>query len=122
MARAWNWSGVVVGLGIGLTTTGCIDVQLTGAESLFPSPSGTPFIVRGTATVVDSDGPCPVWVGDNGVTYHLFQNPLLDNATFDRITTSGVISRLQLSRRTDLVVACQIGTIAEVDAVLEIVE
>ncbi len=104
-----------------LTQPAC-EIQLTGAESLFPSPTGTPFIIRGTADIIDNGGPCPIWRGDNGVTYHLFQNPLLDNETFDRITTQGTTSRLQLSTRNDLVVDCQVGTIVEVDAALEIVE
>jgi len=84
--------------------------------------TGSPFVVRGTAAVVDNDGACLIWIGENGVTYHLFQDPLVDNETFDHITTPGVTSRLQIAVRTDLVLTCQIGTIAEVRNVLEIVE
>ncbi len=84
--------------------------------------AGSPFVVRGTATVVDNEGPCLAWIGENGVTYHLFQDPRVDNETFDRVTTPGVTSRLQIAVRTDLELACQIGTIVEVRNVLEVVE
>jgi len=83
--------------------------------------TGTPFVVKGTATVLDNNGPCLAWIGENGITYHLFQTSSVDNATFDRITTPGVTSRLQLSTRTDLEVACKVGTIVEVLSVLEVV-
>jgi len=84
--------------------------------------AGSPFVVRGTATVVDNEGPCLAWIGENGVTYHLFQDPRVDNETFDRVTTPGVTSRLQIAVRTDLMLACRIGTIVEVRNVLEVVE
>ncbi len=85
-------------------------------------PSGNPFVVRGTATLLEDGGPCPAWIGENGVIYHLFQNRRLNNETFDRVTTPGVTSRLELAVRTDLEVACRVGTVAEVLSVLEMVE
>ena len=106
----------VIGIVAGLFLAGC-QVESNG---LFPT--GTPFILSGTATLLDSNGPCLVWVGDNGVTYHLFQGIGLDNDTFDRVTTPGTQSRLRLATRSDLVVTCQIGTIVEVQDVLEIVD
>jgi len=84
--------------------------------------TGSPFVIRGTTAVIDSDGPCLIWIGENGVTYHLFQDPRVDNETFDQIITPGVTSRLQIAVRDDIVLTCQIGTIAEVQNVLEIVE
>jgi len=80
------------------------------------------FVVRGTAVVVESSGPCPAWIAENGVTYHLFQSPGLDNETFDRVTAPGTTSRLVLATRGDLELACQVGTIAQIMDVLEIVE
>ena len=100
-----------------LAAAGCIEVSLDGLL-----PAGSPFVVRGTATILDNDGPCPAWIGENGVTYHLFQDPFLDNATFDRITTPGTTSRLLLVTRDDLVLGCQLGTIVEVEDVLEVVD
>ena len=100
-----------------LSGAGCIDLS---ADSLLPV--GTPFVVSGTAALVDSNGPCLVWLGENGITYHLFQDVRLPNETFDQITTPGVTSRLELAVRTDLQVACQVGSTAEVQDVLEIVE
>ena len=89
-------------------------------SSLFSS--GAPFILSGTAALADEDGPCLVWLGDNGETYHLFQSLGLDNETFDRITTPGTRSRLQLAERNDLTVTCQMGPIVDVQDVLEVVE
>jgi len=111
---------LVLGFTLLAVASGC-SVEL----DVFPDAlvvAGAPFVIRGTATVVDNDGPCLVWIAENSVTYHLFQDPRVDNETFDRITTPGVTSRLQIAVRTDLEVACRIGTIAEVRNVLEIVE
>jgi hypothetical protein len=107
---------VMVLLSWTLWTWGCIDLPDT-SQLL---PVGTPFVVRGTMTVVERQGPCLVWIGENGVQYHLFQSPLLANEAFDRINTPGVISRLVVATRSDLVFGCQIGTVVEVRDVLEI--
>jgi len=81
---------------------------------------GTPFVVKGTATVLNESGPCRAWIGENGVTYHLFQDPLLENQGLDQISQPGTTSRLVLVTRSDLQLACQVGTLAEVQEVLEI--
>ncbi len=83
---------------------------------------GSQFVIGGTAAIVDDGGPCPVWIGDNGIVYHLFQDPILDNETFDRVTAPGTTSRLVLVIRGDLELACRFGTIAEVQDVLEIAD
>lgn len=91
-----------------------------GSDTLFPT--GTTFVVSGTADVIPSDsGACKIWLGENGVIYHLFQTPRVANEDFDRITTSGVTSRLELATRSDLVVDCRVGTIVQVEDILEIV-
>lgn len=103
-----------------LTLSGCsfnVDVL---PETLLTA--GSPFVVSGTAVLLDNNGPCPAWVGDNGVTYHLFQGSNIDNDAFDQITTPGVRSRLQITERTDLELVCQVGTLVEVRNVLEIVD
>ncbi len=99
---------------------GCtINLDL-GTDSLFPE--GSAFVISGTADVANVDGgPCNVWLGDNGVVYHLFQTPQVDNGEFDQITTPGVSSRLLLATRSDLIVDCQIGTTVDVEDILEIV-
>lgn len=99
---------------------GCVDVGIPSLETVFPT--GNPFVVSGTAEVIDQDGPCLVWNGNNGIRYHLFQDPTLPNDEFDRVTTPGVTSRLQLAVRGDLMVDCRVGPTADVQAVLEIVE
>ncbi len=86
------------------------------------SDTGTPFVLKGTAAVVDRDGPCPIWVGENGETYHLFQGTALDNDAYDQIIQPGVTSRLILATRSDLTLDCQYGVIVEVQDVLEVVE
>ena len=106
-------------LGI-LLYAGCIDLTIPGQNTLFVK--GESFVLSGTAAVIDNDGPCLVWLGTNGITYHLFQGIDLDNEDFDRVTTPGVTSRLELATREDLEVSCQIGTIVEVQGVLEIRE
>lgn len=104
----------------GVALLGCsFDFNL-GSDTLFPV--GTTFVVSGTADAVASDsGACRIWLGENGVVYHLFQTPRIENADFDRITTPGVTSRLELATRSDLVVDCQMGTIVQVEDILEIV-
>lgn len=100
---------------------GCTFNLDLGADSLFPA--GTSFVMKGTTENVPSpQGACNIWRGENGVVYHLFQGVRVDNDDYDRVTTPGVTSRLEIATRTDLVVDCQQGTIVEVRQVLEIVE
>lgn len=103
-------------LGFSILAAGC-GLSLAEADLL---PRGTPFVLRGTAAVVDSGGPCLIWRGENGQTYHLFQHPTLDNETFDQITIPGVTSRLVIATRTDLTLDCRTGVIVEVQDVLDI--
>lgn len=111
---------IMLTLSFGLLITGCIQVNIPGEGTLFVT--GESFVLKGTAAVVDENGPCLVWYGDNGQTYHLFQTIGVANEDFDRVTTPGVTSRLVLAKRTDLEVSCQVGTIVEVEGVLEIVD
>lgn len=83
--------------------------------------STNPFVMKGTAAIIDNGGPCLVWQGENGITYHLLQEVNVDNDAFDQATTPGVTSRLQLRPRNDVPITCQIGTIVEVIRVLEII-
>ena len=105
---------------LAISPAGCIDLSIPIAPTLFPT--GTSFVVTGTAVLLDNDGPCLAWIGNNGVTYHLFQDARVANEDFDIVTTTGVTSRLLLASRADLIVTCQIGTIVEVQDVLEVVE
>jgi hypothetical protein len=98
----------------------CFDISIPIAPTLFPT--GTSFVVRGTAAVVDQGGPCLVWFGENGVTYHLFQDPRVPNEDFDRVARPGTTSRLVLATRQDLTVTCEVGTIVEVQDILEVAE
>ena len=104
----------------GVALAGCIEVTIPGGDTLFVT--GTSFVVRGTAAVVDNDGPCLAWYGENGVTYHLFQTTRISNEDFDRIVTPGTTSRLEIATRGDLQLDCRIGTIAEVHSILEIID
>ena len=110
----------IVVAAIALVVPGCIDIEVPIAPGLFAT--GTSFVVSGTAALIDEDGPCLVWMGENGVTYHLFQDPRVSNEDFDAVTAPGITSRLKLAVRTDLYVDCLVGTVVEVQDVLEIVE
>ena len=114
IATVW----AVVGLSLLLGAASCI----TFPDEVVVGASGQPFILKGTTTLLDDEGPCLVWVGDNGMVYHLFQGTQVTNETFDRVTTVGTESRLQLSTRSDLAVSCQVGTIVEVVDVLQIMD
>jgi hypothetical protein len=103
-----------------LALAGCIDISIPVAPTLFPT--GTSFVLKGTATIIDNDGPCLVWEGENGIIYHLFQDRRVSNEDFDLVSTPGTTSRLVLATRSDLVVTCQVGTIVEVQDILEVEE
>ncbi len=107
---------VLVGCGFGCTN----NFEVLNLEEVFPS--GEPFVLKGTADLVDNGGPCRIWRGENGIIYHLFQSPQVDNETFDQVTAPGTTSRVQISVRDDLEVTCQLGPTVIVEAVLEIVE
>ncbi len=109
---------IVMGL-TGLFLSACT-INLFSANSLLPI--GSSFVVSGTAVLLDNGGPCPAWVGDNGVTYHLFQTPSLPNEVFDHVRTPGVSSRLELQTRSDITLDCRVGTVVQVRSVLEVVE
>ena len=111
----------MVGLLMVVPFLACIQVDV---GPLIPSLSttGSSFIVKGTAgTAEGENGSCLAWYADNGVIYHLFQTSGVSNQDFDRITTPGVTSRLEIALRTDLEVACNVGTTVQVQQVLEIV-
>lgn len=99
-----------------LTAFGC-GLRQIQSEVL---PRGTPFVLRGTAAVVDDGGPCLIWRGDNGETYQLFQHPSLNNDSFDQVIEPGVTSRLVLVTRSDLTIDCEGGVIVEVQDVLDV--
>jgi hypothetical protein len=84
-------------------------------------PVGTPFVVRGTMTVTSEEGACLVWRAENGQSYFLYQDPLLDNDVYDRVIVPGATSRLVIATRSDLVAGCQVDGVAQVKEVLEIV-
>ncbi len=101
-----------------LSNVACITIDLP--EELDLLAVGTPFVLSGTAALIDNDGPCLVWLGENGITYHLFQDARLDNDLFDQVSEPGTTSRLEIVTRTDLDVVCQVGDVVEVRDVLEI--
>ncbi len=98
-----------------LNTAACIN--LNTSQLL---PVGTPFVVQGTMTLGGPNGDCLVWQADNGQSYYLYQNALLDNNAFDQINTPGVTSRLVIAIRSDLPAGCRADKVAEVNQVLEV--
>ena len=80
-----------------------------------------PFIIRGTMTVVQENGLCPVFEADDGFSYRLRQGTNLPNEDFDAVTEIGAVSRLEVVVRDDLPVACGFGTVVVVREVLELI-
>ena len=115
VSRKIRW--LTIGSLLPLLAVACT-LEIPGQDTLFVR--GEPFVMRGTAATIDSSGPCRVWIGDNGITYHLFQSVRLASDEFDRVATPGVTSRLQLATRNDLKVDCQVGDIVEVERVLDV--
>jgi hypothetical protein len=101
-----------------LSLNGCISLDLD-IPDLLPT-LGSSFVVKGEAGVLDGDEACLAWFGDNGVTYHLFQDPDIPNKDFDEIIRPGTRSRLQLVPRDDLILTCAVGSIVDVSEILEI--
>lgn len=90
-----------------------------GTTSLLGSTS---FVIRGQMEIEQgARGPCPVFLAETGLIYHLFQHPSLANDEFDSVTTPGAVSRLEVRVRNDLETLCRIGTTVEVLKVLELV-
>ena len=117
----FRWSISAILAGCAILVGSCIDI--TAPEDITLLNVGSPFVVRGTAALIDTpDGPCRVWVGENGISYHLFQSVELENDTFDQISSEGASSRLVLARRSDIELACAFGSVVEVRDVLEIDE
>lgn len=114
MVETCGLSAVFIG------ATSCITVNLPEQISLLPVE--TSFVLKGTSAIVEEEVPCLVWFGENGLIYHLFQSPRVDSATYDRVVTPGVTSRLEVARRNDLQMECAQGFILEVQNVLEIEE
>jgi len=109
---------VMIGAVAAACLPACFDISFPVDIRLLDNVS--PFVLRGTAAVVDNDGPCRVWYGENGIAYHLFQSRFVDSETFDRVIEPGTTARLVLAERGDLELACAFGTIVEVQDVLEI--
>ncbi len=104
---------------VGGGAAGCFDIVLPENVSLIDI--GAPYVMRGSAVLLDDDGPCLAWLGDDGNTYHLIQVQTMENELFDELVTPGTRSRLVLATRDDLSVACQVGNVAEVQNVLEVI-
>lgn len=113
-----NCLGLVSAVILGGAVVGCVDIVLPENVSLINI--GSPFVMKGSAVLVDDDGPCLAWLGDDGNTYHLIQVQTMENELFDVLIAPGTRSRLVLAKRDDLTVACQMGIVAEVQNVLEV--
>jgi hypothetical protein len=114
---------VCLGVGALCAVSGCIDAAIPigggGGISLFPPGA---FVIRGRMDEATGYGiDCPVFRAETGINYQLFQTEAVENDVYDAVTTPGAISRLLVQERSDLEIACQIGTIVEVQDVLELI-
>ena len=114
-----NGFGLVTFAIVGGAVAGCAEIVLPENVSLINI--GSPFVMKGSAVLLDDDGPCLAWLGDDGNTYHLIQVQTMENELFDELIAPGTRSRLVLAKRNDLTVACQMGIVAEVQNVLEVI-
>ncbi len=114
-----NCLGLVSTVIIGGAVVGCAEIALP--ENVTLINIGAPFVMKGSAVLLDDDGPCLAWLGDDGNTYHLIQVQTMENELFDQLIAPGTRSRLVLAKRNDLTVACQMGIVAEVQNVLEVI-
>lgn len=114
-----NCLGLASAVIIGAGAAGCAEIVLPENVSLINI--GSPFVMKGSAVLLDDDGPCLAWLGDDGNTYHLIQVQTMENELFDELIAPGTRSRLVLAKRNDLTVACQMGIVAEVQNVLEVI-
>jgi hypothetical protein len=120
MVRAKSWIlALAGGIAAAAALSGCGALEdLTQGVIV----RGEPFIISGTSGVYEYEGGiCRVWYADNGASYHLFQGARVTNDEFDRVTTPGVRSRLEIAPRNDLYLKCARGQLVEVQLVLEIV-
>jgi hypothetical protein len=103
-----------------VTLAGCGSFSLPLGDTAGTLLGTGSFVVRGQMEVVEgARGPCPVFLAETGVVYHLFQHPELGNEDFDAVTTPGAVSRLEVHVRNDLQTTCRTGTVVEVLQVLE---
>ena len=109
-------AGVLVAA-LGLVGCG-LNLGDAGGGGLFGSSSA--FVLRGTMTVVNNGGPCPVFQADDGFSYHLRQGTNLPNDEFDAVTEIGAVSRVEVVG-SELPVACQFGEVVVVVDVLEVI-
>ena len=117
--KKMNCLGLVFAVVMGGAAAGCAEIALPENVSLINI--GSPFVMKGSAVLLDDDGPCLAWLGDDGNTYHLIQVQTMENELFDELIAPGTRSRLVLAKRNDLTVACQMGIVAEVQNVLEVI-
>lgn len=119
VGKKLNCLGLVALAIMGGGMVGCAEIVLPENVSLINI--GSPFVMKGSAVLLDDDGPCLAWLGDDGNTYHLIQVQTMENELFDQLIAPGTRSRLVLAKRSDLTVACQMGIVAEVQNVLEVI-
>jgi hypothetical protein len=87
--------------------SGCVSISLPETVSASLLPPDTSFIMKGQAEAVETPNTFPIWRGEDGQAFVLFQTANIKNDDFDTITTPGIPSRLQLSVRNDLAPLCQ---------------
>jgi hypothetical protein len=111
---------VVIGFAMVLGS-GCVSIALPQSVTASLLPADTSFIMKGQAEAVETPNTFPVWRGEDGQAFVLFQTTDITNDDFDTITTPGAQSRLQLSVRNDLAPLCQPDvTPVEIEQILEI--
>ncbi len=103
------------------TLSGCVTITLPEQISASLLPADTSFILNGKAEAALDAYTLPVWRGEDGQGFVLFQTVDLKNSDFNKIVTPGNTSRLLLVVRNDLAPLCQADVVpVEVKKILQI--
>ncbi len=101
--------------------SGCLNITLPSQISASLLPPDTSFIINGTAQAATDATTFPVWLGEDGQAFVLFQTLDIKNDDFDAVLVPGARSRLQLQVRNDLAPLCQADVVpVEVIRILRI--
>ena len=102
-----RWQTILITLCAMAAGGGCINVTLPSQVSASLLPADTSFVINGQAEAAVDSSTFPVWRGEDGQAFVLFQTLDVKNADFDAVMTPGALARIQVQVRNDLAPLCQ---------------
>jgi hypothetical protein len=116
-----RWQTVLMVVCAMAAGSGCINITLPSQISASLLPPDTSFVINGQAEAAVDSSTFPVWRGEDGQGFVLFQTLDVTNAHFDSVMTPGARARIQVQVRNDLAPLCQPDVVpVEVLKVLQI--